>query len=61
MDLHHVTSGAGRAGGHRLLHQGVGLRMIKQTVLFDGTASFYHLYYANEDAEVGLVMTTFPF
>jgi len=39
----------------------LGLRMIKQTVLFDGTAPVYHLYYANGDADVGSVWTTFPF
>lgn len=41
--------------------QVMGMRMIKQTVLFDGSASVYHLYYANADAEVGSVWTTFPF
>lgn len=41
--------------------QAVGLRKVKQTVLFDGTAPTYHLYYANANAEIGSVMTTFPF
>jgi glyoxalase family protein len=60
--LHHVTSGA--AGAQEdidFLAGTVGLRMIKQTVLFDGTNPIYHLYYANRNAEVGSVMTTFPF
>lgn len=35
--------------------------MIKQTVLFDGRNPIYHLYYANRNAEIGSVMTTFPF
>lgn len=39
----------------------VGLRMIKQTVLFDGRYAHYHLYYANANAEVGSVMTSFPY
>jgi len=30
-------------------------RMIKQTVLFDGAASIYHLYCANGDAQPGSV------
>lgn len=39
----------------------MGLRMIKQTVLFDGTAPVYHLYYGNGDADIGSIWTTFPF
>ena len=31
------------------------------TVLFDGRYAHYHLYYANANAEVGSVFTTFPF
>lgn len=41
--------------------QVVGLRMIKQTILFDGKKAFYHLYYSNANAEPGSVMTTFPY
>jgi glyoxalase family protein len=60
--LHHVTSGAsGAQEDIDFLTGTVGLRMIKQTVLFDGTNPIYHLYYANRNAEVGSVMTTFPF
>lgn len=60
--LHHVTSGA--AGAQEdidFFTQAVGLRMVKQTVLFDGTKPIYHLYYANANADIGSVMTTFPF
>ena len=39
----------------------VGQRLIKQTVLFDGRYAHYHLYYANANADVGSVFTTFPF
>ena len=35
--------------------------MVKQTVLFDGDLPIYHLYYANRHAELGTVMTTFPY
>jgi glyoxalase family protein len=60
--LHHVTSGVTNAQEDiDFFTQVVGQRMIKQTILFDGTIAFYHLYYANADAEIGTVMTTFPF
>jgi catechol 2,3-dioxygenase-like lactoylglutathione lyase family enzyme len=39
----------------------LGLRMIKQTVLFDGNAPIYHLYYGNKNGDIGSVWTTFPF
>ncbi len=60
--LHHVTSGVATAQEDiDFFTQVIGQRMIKQTVLFDGTAPIYHLYYANAGAEIGTVMTTFPF
>jgi glyoxalase family protein len=60
--LHHVTSGVARAQEDiDFFTRVVGQRMIKQTVLFDGTTPIYHLYYANANAEIGTVMTTFPF
>ena len=49
--LHHVTSGVwGAQEDIDFFTQVVGQRMIKQTILFDGTVSFYHLYYANANA-----------
>ncbi|MEX0859940.1 MAG: VOC family protein [Cucumibacter sp.] len=60
--IHHVTSCVGAAQEDiDFLTRVIGQRLIKQTVLFDGTAPIYHLYYANANAEVGTVMTTFPF
>lgn len=60
--IHHVTSCVGRAQEDIDFLTGViGQRLIKQTVLFDGTAPIYHLYYANANAEIGTVMTTFPY
>ena len=60
--IHHVTVCVGGAQEDIDFNtQVLGLRMIKQTVLFDGDASIYHLYYANADAEPGSVWTTFPF
>jgi glyoxalase family protein len=60
--IHHVTAGAAAAQEDiDFFTQAVGQRMIKQTVLFDGVTPIYHLYYANKNAEIGSVMTTFPF
>src|SRR5271154_2912425 len=60
--IHHVTSGAAGAQEDVDFFTGaVGLRMIKQTVLFDGSKPIYHLYYGNRNAEIGSVMPTFPF
>jgi glyoxalase family protein len=60
--IHHVTSGvAGAQEDIDFFTKVVGQRMIKQTVLFDGEKPIYHLYYANKHAQVGSVMTCFPF
>ena len=60
--FHHVTAGCRFAQEDiDFFTQVVGQRMVKQTVLFDGAAAIYHLYYANKNAEIGSVMTTFPF
>lgn len=60
--LHHITVCVGGAQEDIDFNtQVLGLRMIKQTVLFDGGESVYHLYYSNADAEPGSVWTTFPF
>jgi glyoxalase family protein len=60
--LHHITACAGGAQEDiDFFTQIVGLRMVKQTVLMDGTIPIYHLYYANAKAEPGSVMTTFPY
>ncbi len=60
--IHHITACAGGAQQDiDFFTQIVGLRMVKQTVLMDGTIPIYHLYYANAKAEPGSVMTTFPY
>ncbi|MDQ2801437.1 MAG: ring-cleaving dioxygenase, partial [Pseudomonadota bacterium] len=41
--------------------QVVGQRLAKQTGLFDGRYAHYHLYYTNAKADIGTVMTTFPY
>lgn len=60
--IHHITACvAGAQEDIDFCTRVIGQRMIKQTVLFDGKAPIYHLYYANKNAEIGTVMTTFPF
>lgn len=60
--IHHCTICVGGAQEDiDFMTKVIGQRLIKQTVLFDGTAPIYHLYYANKNAEIGTVMTTFPF
>jgi glyoxalase family protein len=59
---HHLTMSVGGAQEDYAFHTGVlGMRSIKKTVLFDGTAPIYHLYYANADGDASSVLTTFPF
>jgi len=36
-------------------------RLVKQTVLMDGSIPIYHLYYGNADADIGSIATTFPY
>ena len=60
--FHHITScAAGAQEDIDFFTTVLGQRLIKQTVLFDGRFAVYHLYYGNGGAEVGSVMTTFPF
>ena len=60
--IHHITvCASGAQEDVDFMTRVVGQRLIKQTVLFDGRYAHYHLYYANANAEVGSVMTTFPY
>jgi catechol 2,3-dioxygenase-like lactoylglutathione lyase family enzyme len=60
--IHHITvCVSGAQEDLDFMTKVVGHRLIKQTVLFDGRYAHYHLYYANANAEVGSVMTTFPY
>jgi glyoxalase family protein len=59
---HHVTMSVGPAQEDVDFHVGaLGLRMIKRTVLFDGSLPIYHLYYSNAAGDPSAVLTTFPF
>jgi glyoxalase family protein len=60
--IHHITlCAAGAQEDVDFCTKVLGQRLIKQTVLFDGRYAHYHLYYANANAEVGSVLTTFPY
>ena len=60
--FHHLTACVGAAQEDIDFFTGVvGQRMVKQTVLFDGTSLFYHFYYTDEVATPGTVSTTFPY
>jgi glyoxalase family protein len=59
---HHLTLSVGGAQADYNFHtRALGLRSIKKTVLFDGEAPIYHLYYANANGDPSSVLTTFPF
>ncbi len=59
---HHITACAGGAQEDvDFFTSVVGQRLVKQTILMDGSFPHYHLYYANAKAEPGSVMTTFPY
>jgi glyoxalase family protein len=59
---HHLTMSVGPAQEDYDFHtRTLGLRSIKKTVLFDGQAPIYHLYYANAGGDASSVLTTFPF
>jgi len=59
---HHVTLCVSGAREDYDFHTKLlGLRSVKKTVLFDGTAPIYHLYYGNHDGDPSTLITTFPF
>ena len=59
---HHLTMSVGGAQEDYDFHtRTLGLRSIKKTVLFDGEAPIYHLYYANANGDPSSVLTCFPF
>jgi glyoxalase family protein len=60
--FHHITACAGAAQEDVNFFTGiVGQRLAKQTILMDGKAPHYHLYYSNANIEPGSIMTTFPY
>ncbi|MGH7920522.1 MAG: VOC family protein [Candidatus Dormibacteraceae bacterium] len=60
--FHHVTACVEGAQQDIDFYTGIlGARLIKQTVLLDGAHGVYHLYYADQDASLGDVLTSFPY
>ncbi|MGG0718005.1 ring-cleaving dioxygenase [Robertmurraya massiliosenegalensis] len=60
--IHHVTAGVeGAQEDVDFFATIVGQRLVKQTVLMDGDVPIYHFYYGNRKAEIGTIMTSFPF
>jgi glyoxalase family protein len=60
--LHHVTLCPGPAQEDiDFFTRVMGQRLVKQTVLMDGSIPVYHFYYGNAEAEVGSIATTFPY
>jgi glyoxalase family protein len=60
--LHHTTlCPAGPQEDIDFFTAVMGQRLVKQTVLMDGSIPVYHFYYGNADAQVGSITTTFPY
>lgn len=58
--IHHITAVVGDPQENVDFYAGVlGLRLVKQTVNFDDPGT-YHLYFGNEGAEPGTIITFFP-
>jgi len=60
--IHHITQCPGPAQQDLdFCTQVLGQRLVKQTVLMDGSIPIYHFYYGNGDAEPGSIATSFPY
>ena len=60
--IHHITLCPGRAQEDLDFFTTVlGQRLVKQTVLLDGSIPVYHFYYGNAGAEPGSIATSFPY
>lgn len=60
--LHHITlCPEGAQADIDFFTLVMGQRLVKQTVLMDGSIPVYHFYYGNADADVGSIATTFPY
>src|SRR5690606_29485305 len=58
---HHVTLSVGHAQEDVDFHTKVlGMKFIKKTVLYDGSAPIYHLYYSNKNGDPSSVITSVP-
>jgi glyoxalase family protein len=60
--IHHITQCPGPAQQDLdFCTQVLGQRLVKQTVLMDGSIPIYHFYYGNADAQPGSIATSFPY
>ena len=60
--IHHITQCPGPAQQDvDFCTQVLGQRLVKQTVLLDGSIPIYHFYYGNAEAEPGSIATSFPY
>jgi glyoxalase family protein len=60
--VHHITLCPGPAQEDvDFCTQVLGQRLVKQTVLMDGSIPIYHFYYGNGGAEPGSIATSFPY
>src|SRR5437667_3371917 len=60
--VHHITLCPGGAQQDLdFFTQVLGQRLVKQTVLMDGSIPIYRLYYGTADADVGSIATSFPY
>lgn len=58
---HHYTYCVGPAQEDLNFHTRLlGLRLLKQTGLYEGKVPIYHLYYGNAEGDAGTVLTSFP-
>lgn len=58
--IHHISAIVGNVNENLHFYQNIlKLRLVKQTVNFDDS-SVYHLYFANQDAQAGTLITFFP-
>lgn len=58
---HHITLCVGTAQEDYEFHTKVlSLKSVKKTLIYDGVAPFYHLYYGNDIGEESTLITCFP-
>lgn len=61
LGIHHISATVGHAQENMDFYASVlGLRFIKKTVNFDDR-KMYHLYFGNHEAELGTILTFFPY
>ncbi len=60
--LHHITLCTGSAQGDiDFFYKALGMSLVKRTLLYDGKAPIFHLYFGNDTGDPGTLTTVFPF